>query len=564
MPPSSPRTFLGFDDPWEVLATPARLRTLRSTGLVGDRENEALDRLTRLAARVTGSPIALVSLIEPHRQFFCAAHGLDGELAETRQTPLSHSFCQYVVANDDPLVIDDAREHPVLQHNPAVWENDVTAYAGYPLRAPDGSVLGTLCVVDPDPRVWTDDELAALEDLAATAEGEIELLLRRRESRLSGDRLQRVVDGAVHTAIVGADADGVINLANSTAQLYLGVGEADLVGIRTLADLRGRGLLAGPDRQEAEAAEERKDRGEFVASCFEPQDWAVVDAFGQQRMLSVSHSVLRDDSDQVDGHLVMAVDVSVQREAERRLRDTVDKQAEVVTRLEELNRARGDFIATASHELRTPVTSILGYTELLLDGVGGDMSPGQSALLAKVQRNSERLLVLVQDLLDLSRAGSGAFALVRTTVDPAAVAAGAWEGWQEQLGGRDLSTRLDVAPGLPTVRGDALQLERVLLNLLGNAAKYTADGGVVTLDVHHLVGAVELVVSDTGMGIAPEEQAGLFTPFFRTRDAHERAIPGSGLGLAVVRQIVAAHDGTVDLRSRVGRGTTVTVTLPTG
>ena len=170
-----------FDDPEGRLTDPERLRRLAETGLVSLRHDCSLDRLTRLAAKVTGAEVALVSLVESSRQTFPSAHGLTAELEAARETPLSHSFCQYVVINDAPLVISDAREHPVLQHNRSVEDHGVIAYAGHPLHDPDGFVMGTLCLGEPKPRVWTEDELQILGDIAAAVETEIALRMQTRE-----------------------------------------------------------------------------------------------------------------------------------------------------------------------------------------------------------------------------------------------------------------------------------------------------------------------------------------------------------------------------------------------
>jgi len=143
-----------------------RLGVLRATGLLEAGRSPSLDRLTGLAARVVGAPVALVSLVDADRQRFASACGLDGELDATRETPLTHSFCRRVVEDRRPLIVEDARADERLRANPAVAEYTAIAYAGFPLRSPDGHVLGSFCVVDTRPRRWTEDELATLADLA--------------------------------------------------------------------------------------------------------------------------------------------------------------------------------------------------------------------------------------------------------------------------------------------------------------------------------------------------------------------------------------------------------------
>jgi GAF domain-containing protein len=153
----------------------ARLDELRRTGLLDSPPEESFDRLTRLTSTVLNVPVALVSLVDDDRQFFKSCLGLPQPWAAQRQTPLSHSFCQHVVESGRPLVITDAREHPVLRDNPAIRDLGIIAYAGVPLIAPSGDVLGTLCAIDHQPRHWTPEQVEILSNLAGSVLSEIKL-----------------------------------------------------------------------------------------------------------------------------------------------------------------------------------------------------------------------------------------------------------------------------------------------------------------------------------------------------------------------------------------------------
>lgn len=163
------------DSPPAAVRDPARLDALRRAGLLDTPLEEAYDRLTRLAAKLLNAPVALVSLVDEERQFFKSCVGLGEPWASARETPLSHSFCQYAVARAEPLVIEDAREHPLVKDNLAIRDLDVVAYAGIPLITRGGEALGTLCVIDHKPRSWTTDQIETLTDLAASVLTEIEL-----------------------------------------------------------------------------------------------------------------------------------------------------------------------------------------------------------------------------------------------------------------------------------------------------------------------------------------------------------------------------------------------------
>lgn len=158
-----------------ALNHPQRLASLRGLDLLDSPAEAAFDRLTRLASKLVHAPISLVSLVEQDRQFFKSFVGLDEPWASARQSPLSHSFCQHVVASNEPLVIEDTRQHPLVHDNLAIRGLNAISYLGIPLTLSDGSQLGSFCVIDHQPRRWTEEEIALMRDLAETVMTEIEL-----------------------------------------------------------------------------------------------------------------------------------------------------------------------------------------------------------------------------------------------------------------------------------------------------------------------------------------------------------------------------------------------------
>lgn len=149
-----------------TLREPRRLAALRATGLVDGPPDAGLDTLARLCAKLLDVPVALISLVEPERQFFAASCGLPQPWADERQTRLSHSFCQHVVVSREPFVVCDAREHPLVRENLAIRDLGVVAYAGIPLTTAADDVLGSFCAIDNKPRAWTKTDLAVLNDFA--------------------------------------------------------------------------------------------------------------------------------------------------------------------------------------------------------------------------------------------------------------------------------------------------------------------------------------------------------------------------------------------------------------
>jgi two-component system, OmpR family, phosphate regulon sensor histidine kinase PhoR len=239
-----------------------------------------------------------------------------------------------------------------------------------------------------------------------------------------------------------------------------------------------------------------------------------------------------------------------------------EQQSIVVSQLREIDRTKSDFLSTISHELRTPLTSIAGYVEMMRDGEAGDVAPMQRQMLDIVARNTQRLRDLIEDVLVLSRVEAGTLRTERLPVALRGVIEHAVTALRPQAAQADV--RLDVipAPGPSMLLGDAAQLEQVVLNLVGNALKFTPAGGRVTVSLETTGADLLLRVEDTGIGIPDGEVADLFQRFFRASNAKAQQISGTGLGLAIVASIVTAHHGRVEVDSAERRGSTFTVVLP--
>jgi two-component system, OmpR family, phosphate regulon sensor histidine kinase PhoR len=239
-----------------------------------------------------------------------------------------------------------------------------------------------------------------------------------------------------------------------------------------------------------------------------------------------------------------------------------EAERSMVEQLRELDEVKSDFVSSVSHELRTPLTSVMGYLEMLRDREAGPLTPEQDRMLDIVERNTERLLALIEDLLALARIESGRFRVVPAPLELPPLVDEAIDAIRPELAKRQLRLLIDVPPGLPLVLGDGRQLERVLLNLLSNAVKFTPPGGQIRVTLAPRVRSVVLEVADTGLGIPVEEQDKLFTRFFRSTTSQVHSVPGTGLGLMIVKAVVDSHGGSIDVRSAAGTGTAVTVTLP--
>jgi len=251
-------------------------------------------------------------------------------------------------------------------------------------------------------------------------------------------------------------------------------------------------------------------------------------------------------------------------EAERKARADAESSqrqlAEQNERLREVDRMKDEFVSLVSHELRTPLTSIRGYVELLLDE-GDSLTTEQQKFLKVVDRNSVRLLELVGDLLLLAQIDAGRFEIELEEVDLVEVVEESIEACRPIADAREVELVASIEP-LPPLRGDRARLSQVLDNLVSNALKFTPSGGRVNVTLKASAESALLEVADTGLGIATEEQPLLFKRFFRSSQATEHAIPGTGLGLTITKAIVERHSGRISLESEVDVGTTVRVEIP--
>jgi signal transduction histidine kinase len=229
--------------------------------------------------------------------------------------------------------------------------------------------------------------------------------------------------------------------------------------------------------------------------------------------------------------------------------------------LEVASQHKSQFLANMSHELRTPLNAILGYTELILDDIYGETPPKMRGVLDRVQRNGKHLLGLINDVLDLSKIEAGQLTLALTDYSIKDVVHSVFAAVESLADEKKLALKIDLPNNLPVARGDERRLTQVLLNLVGNAIKFT-DQGEVKIKAAAANGAYTLSVCDTGPGIPPGDQAKIFEEFQQADSSATKKKGGTGLGLSIARRIIELHGGRIWVDSEVGKGATFSFTLP--
>ncbi|MBB3082826.1 sensor histidine kinase [Geodermatophilus sabuli] len=392
-------------------------------------------------------------------------------------------------------------------------------------------------------------ENAALLAQMQHRDGELEVATRMLQAR--AQTMTSVIDAVTEQSIIGTDVDGVIRVWNPGAEKLLGLPRADVVRRRSITDFHLPEELEAAGGGLAALVRAAQEHGSDV------RDWTYLAAGGEELTVSVAVTPRTDDTGAHAGWNFVGTDMTEVRATER---------------------MKDQFVSLISHELRTPLSSILGYLELVLDDPDQPLTDEQRQYLGTVERNAQRLLRLVGDLLFTAQVDAGRFSLQPEDVDLAAVVRAAEETARVTAATAGVELVVDVPDGGLPVRGDAVRLGQASDNLVANAVKFTPRGGRVTLTLRaawrtadgtvvpeeqpDAVPVARLAVTDTGIGIPAGEQAQLFARFFRASTARRNAVPGVGLGLAITKAITTAHGGTLELDSAEGRGTTFTLTLP--
>ncbi len=239
--------------------------------------------------------------------------------------------------------------------------------------------------------------------------------------------------------------------------------------------------------------------------------------------------------------------------------DELARKNKELTHLDEL---KSDFMATMSHELRSPLTSVIGYSDMLLSGMTGELNEKQTSFVESILKGGETLLNLINDILDLTKIEAGRLELNREAVDLRAALLGVLPVVKPRAQDKRIRISTFLPTDLPLLWADPAKLNQVLLNLITNGIKYTHERGNVSVEARPLEGLVEIWINDTGIGIAKEDQPKVFQRFTQIDSSATRSQGGTGLGLTIVRELVELHGGTIRVQSKLGKGSSFIFTMP--
>jgi PAS domain S-box-containing protein len=514
------------------IADADRLAAVASTGLLELPPVPGLDRLTRLASRLLGVPICLVALVTDERQVFPSRHGLPQPWADAGQAPLSHSFCQYVVDDDVPLVVGDARTDERLRDNRAIDEIGVIAYAGMPIRM-DGHTLGAFCVIDVEPRTWSDSDLDLLDDLAAAVSSEIALIKAAGDAEHAATTMRAVLE-ASHDAYVSTDAEGIVLDWNPAAERLFGWSRTEAIGAPAIE------LIIPEEHQERFAADVERVRagGESVLAG-RRMEMPVRDRTG--RCFPVEYTVQVTDIGRPVFHAFLH-DISARLRAQNELQER-NRQ------LEQANLLKLDLMGMLSHDIGTPLASISGYSELLSTE---PLPESVLGLIGRIRRATHRIDELRHNVLAMCSLDSGTLTTRRQPVLLGAAL-------REAVDAVEADIPVD-CPDSVWVLANPAHLTQIIVNFITNATKYGGGATAITARVDEKT--ITIAVHDEGPGVPAALRPTLFDRYTRAEDTG--AARGHGLGLHIVASLAHANHGTVSHHDNDPRGSVFRLTLEAG
>lgn len=522
----------------------AELETLQRTSLQLTSSlnlSNVLDTIAESALELVGANNCHIYLYEEATRTFTFGTALwkDGSRTAALQVPRPHGFTSHVAQDKKVMIIEDATNHPLYSSRDAKKWN-IEAIAGFPLKRLD-QVLGVFTITFLKPHIFTEDELRVLGLLADQAAIAIETVrlvkglekeVKARTAKIRAEQEKsEAILRSIGDAIIMTDPEMRIQYVNNAFTVLTGYTAQEAIGQsmpQLLKDLpeQETQLLHLAQSQAAswqgEISIRRKD--------------------GRSYKAALTINPMRDGEGRLQGYACSHQDIS---------------------RIKELDRARSQFLANVSHQLRTPITNLKLYTRLLKERPGPEKFDHYLEIVAG---QVDQLTHLVQDILEMTELDSGHALIDWASISPGAMIDAAIARYEAAAQNAGVALKAMPVPAeLPSVKGDQDRLDQALNELLENAITFTPDGGEITIKAGTKIEQgqqwLTIAVSDTGVGISEEERRHVFDRFYRGNPVEAGHIPGTGLGLSIVAEIIHAHGGRIDVDSEVGKGSTFTLWL---
>jgi PAS domain S-box-containing protein len=493
-------------------------------------ERQVLEQTLQLITRYTGAERGGIMLVEPPTGRLAYRTTLERHRGDT-QGVLEHGqgLAGWVLANREPALVADTTRDARWQVR-SRFDAEPRSVLAVPVML-ERETLGVLLLIHSGTGYFSAEHAqiataAAAQAAVALSKAQLHRYVSEQREHLSMIARQREEEASklmamlssIGDGVVVSDRHGLVRIVNPAAEQILGIKAEAFLG-RPITELPGV-----PADIEAAAADERMQK--FSAG---------------ERTVRAHCATVHSSGAEPMGSVVVYHDL---------------------TREEAADRLKSELVATASHELRTPMTSIRGYVDMLLIGTFGELSAGHREPLRVIKKNVVRLVSLIDELLDMSRVEAGEVKLKPEGVDVGELLRDVAEGLTGQFQERRVGLTMDLPPDLPAAAADRQRLAQIAVNLIGNACKYTPRGGQVRVNLRNGGSELRVEVRDTGVGIPEEARAHIFTPFYRADNPLRDEVGGTGLGLSITRRLVELHGGRIWFESQVNEGSTFSFTLP--
>ncbi len=497
-----------------------RLKALHDLAILDSPREQSFDDVAQVAMHLCNVPIAVVSLVDTDRQWFKSCLGLNAT-----ETPRDVAFCAHaILIPDDVLVVEDATKDSRFVDNGLVTGPPyIRFYAGAPLVNSDGMALGTLCVIDYEPRVLTTEQIGSLKALARQVVQLLRLRAEHGEREITTTKLSQLFEMA---------PIGILQV-NENAELIDSNPEFNRMMGYSAEEIRGTSFLSLTPEVDWEKSHqtilELKNTGRFG-----PIEKHYRHKNGELIPVEVSGSIIDIGESGAQSWWTLVKDIREQKRMER---------------------MKSEFISTVSHELRTPLTSICGALGLIASNVLGELPTKAKDMLDIAYKNSQRLSFLINDLLDMEKLLAGKMSFNCSTKAALPLVQQALTENSSYADKYSVKFVLRDESGDACIHVDEFRLQQVLNNFLSNAAKYSPQFATVEIDLTRQGDWVRISVRDHGPGISNEFKARMFQKFSQADSSDSRQKGGTGLGLAISKELVERMGGHIGFESELGQGT---------
>ncbi|QJD97230.1 PAS domain S-box protein [Mucilaginibacter robiniae] len=525
-----------------------RLAALQRYRILDTPTERAFDKVVELAAELFQVPVALISLVDAEQVFYKATVGM----GDVRCGSRGHCVCALAIVNSECTIIENALQDPLFDHNPLVHGSfGLRFYAGAPLITHDGYFIGTICVIDTQPRLFNPQEEKVLKRMAAVVMEQIELRLTNlreaeKQARANNElaesykklaaseqRFQNILDTMAEGVGI-IDLDGCLTYSNAMAQRILGLSQSE-INKRTYYDAKWQNVrLDGtPLPKEDHPMSIMLNTGMAVYDYeigVKPQE-------GEVFYLSINAAPIIDqNTGKITGGIATFMDVTNRRRVMQQ---------------------KDEFISVASHELKTPVTSLTASMQLMERMIDNPKPAVISKLINQANKSLKKLNSLIKDLLNSTRISEGQLHLRKVEFTIADMITDCCHhirtaGKHEIVLQGDLNLK---------IYADEQQIDQVVVNLVNNAVKYAPDSKEICITVGREKNRVKVSVADKGPGIDPDTIPHLFDRYYRA-DYSGIQFSGLGLGLYICAEIIRKHGGEIGVDSQLSEGSTFWFTLP--